>query len=147
MLSDDAVIELKTNRSFKRKIKDYYLEQIKLYCVATQKRKAILIIIWQNAAREIADERLQTTKIAARAIEAYDIKFTQYEMQVARKQIEKRYFDLTTALINKTPQTLRAVKHDELLRKITCGYCKYRYECDQADKPADRVFTFRAKKA
>lgn len=152
LLSPDGPIELKTNSSFKRTIKQYYLDQIKLYCAATNKRKAVLIIIWQNAAREIADPRLRQVELngdeqagestlqAARAIEAYDVKFTEQEMQRAKTNIENRFYELTSGLIKKDPAALTAVKHDKILRFKSCTYCKYKQECDEADAPNLRVF-------
>lgn len=137
MLADFGPIEIKTNRSFKRKIKDYYLEQIKAYCVATKKRKAVLIIIWQNAPKEIVDNRLANAK---RAIEAYDFIMTEREMAYEYSKIKSRFVDLTNGLRAKNPRQLRAVKHDKLLRLTVCGFCKYKKPCDQADPESERVF-------
>lgn len=145
MLTDDAVIELKTNGSFKRSIKQYYLDQIKLYLAATNKTRAILIIIWQNAAREIVDPRLGTSIKAARMIESYDIKLTKQELADEYKKIENNFYKLTNALIASDPSKLFAIKQDVNLRKVACGYCKYKRECDEVDPVNKRVFVFRDK--
>ena len=139
LLQDGAIVEIKTNSSFVREIKAYYLKQIRLYMAATGKQNAVLIIIWQNAAREVS-EKYKKMVSATRHIEAYDIKLTKAELEADYERYKARYFDLTNALIAQKPAQLFAIKQDVNLRKTACKWCKYKKECDSVDKPSERRF-------
>lgn len=142
-IPNGAVVELKTNSAFNRQIKDYYLKQIKFYMAATGKLNAVLIIIWQNSAKEVIDNKLHD---ATRMIEAYDITITADELKQETKNFEKRYFELTNALIAQDASTLFAVKQDVNLRKIVCKWCPHKKICDEIDPKSKRVFVFKPRR-
>lgn len=141
---EGGVIEIKTSQSFKREIKQNYLRQIKLYMAATNTRKALLIIIWQNAQMQ-TDENGESVH-AVRHIDAFDVTLSKKELENAYEDYKKKYYELTDSLLGKTPEKLFAVKQDINLRKTVCRWCKYKAECESLDPPEKRFFRIKSDK-
>ena len=132
-LMADVPIEMKTNRQFKRDIKEMYIDQLSVYLAALKKRKGVIIIIWMNNAREVKNKKLMN---ARRRIEAYNVYLTQKEYDKAVDDTKHKFFLLKKAInvqdVLEGASLLKPIKYDEKLSYL-CRYCKWREECDKVD--------------